>query len=53
MGQRASGGVVIVVRTPITVLILVASIYGCAAEQPQPILTPIEVKIPVATPVYC
>ena len=41
------------VRTPIAVLILVGSICGCAAEQPQPILTPVEVKVPVETPVYC
>jgi len=42
-----------VVRTFIVMLVVVASISGCAAEQPQPILTPIEVKVPVATPVYC
>ena len=33
-------------------LVMTASIAGCAAGQ-QPILTPIEVKVPVATPVYC
>ena len=53
MGQRASGRAGIVVRTQIAVLVLMASIYGCAAEQPQPILTPVEVKVPVATAVYC
>ena len=34
-------------------LVLMAPMFGCAAEQPQPILSPIEVKVPVATPVYC
>ena len=53
MGQRASGGAVVVVKTLVTVLMVPALLYGCAAEQPQPILTPIEVKVPVATPVYC
>ena len=53
MGQRASGGAGIVVRTQIAILVLLASISGCATEQPQPILTPVEVKVPVATPVYC
>jgi hypothetical protein len=53
MGQRASGGAVIVVRTLIALVVLGASICGCATEQPQPILAPVEVKVPVATPVYC
>jgi hypothetical protein len=53
MGQRASGRAGIVVRTQIAVVVLMAWIYGCATEQPQPILTPVEVKVPVATPVYC
>jgi hypothetical protein len=52
MGQRARAGVVVVVKTFILPLLLMASIGGCAAE-PQPILTPVEVKVPVATPVYC
>jgi hypothetical protein len=34
-------------------LIMTASIAGCAATPPRAILTPIEVKVPVATPVYC
>ena len=34
-------------------LVAVATISGCASAPPQPILTPIEVKVPVATPVYC
>ncbi len=53
MGERASGGVIVVVRTFIAMLVAVASISGCATRQQQPILTPIEVKVPVATPVYC
>ena len=53
LGQRASGGVGVVVRTQIAVLVLMGSISGCATAQPQPILTPVEVKVPVATPVYC
>ena len=53
MGQRASAGAVVVVRTFIVTLVLMAPIFGCAAEQPQPILTPIEVKVPVAIAVYC
>jgi hypothetical protein len=53
MGQRASGGAVVVVRTLVLTLALMTSVFGCAAIGPQPILTPIEVKVPVATPVYC
>jgi hypothetical protein len=29
------------------------ALLGCGAQSPQPILTPLEVKVPVATPVYC
>jgi hypothetical protein len=32
---------------------LMATLCGCASAPPAPILTPIEVKVPVATPVYC
>jgi hypothetical protein len=53
MGQRASGGVIVVVRTLVMMLVITAAISGCASEQPPAILTPIEVKVPVATPVYC
>lgn len=38
------------------VFILMAApllLVSCTATQPQPILTPVEVKVPVATPVYC
>jgi len=42
-----------VVKTMVMTLAMMVSIGGCAAEQAQPILTPIEVKVPVATPVYC
>jgi hypothetical protein len=52
MGQRAGGGAVIVVRKIIAVLVMLAAVGGCAAPA-QPILTPIEVKVPIATPVYC
>jgi hypothetical protein len=51
MGERARRGAVIVVKIFIA-LVATASIAGCAGGQ-QPILTPIEVKVPVATPVYC
>jgi hypothetical protein len=33
--------------------LVMASSGGCAMESAPPILTPIEVKVPVATPVYC
>ena len=36
----------------IPILICVGAIWGCAA-QPQPILTPVQVEVPIATPVYC
>jgi len=35
------------------VMVSIVALCGCSAEPPQPILTPIEVKVPVATPVYC
>ena len=28
-------------------------LVSCTSTQPRPILTPVEVKVPVATPVYC
>jgi hypothetical protein len=52
MGQRARGGAVVVVKTLIVSMSFLVSLAGCAAEQ-APILTPIEVKVPVATPIYC
>jgi hypothetical protein len=42
-----------VVRKIIAVLLMPAALGGCAAAPAQPILTPIEVKVPIATPVYC
>ena len=33
--------------------LLVVAIGGCSAQPPQPILTPVQVKVPVAVPVYC
>jgi hypothetical protein len=42
-----------VVKTIIVTMALMAGICGCASAPPPPILTPIEVKVPVATPVYC
>jgi hypothetical protein len=41
-----------VVSRRIAVGICIAAVCGCAA-QPQPILTPVEVQVPIATPVYC
>jgi hypothetical protein len=29
------------------------ALVGCSAQSPQSILTPLEVQVPVATPVYC
>jgi len=53
MGQHAGGSAVIVVKEIFALLLLPAAIGGCAAASAQPILTPIEVKVPIATPVYC
>jgi hypothetical protein len=52
MGQRARGGVIVVVNSRIASVICIGALWGCAA-QPQPILTPVEVQVPIATPVYC
>jgi hypothetical protein len=41
------------VRIAIATALMTVSIYGCAAEPAPPILTPVEVKLPIATPVYC
>src|SRR5579872_669619 len=51
MGQRASAGVVSVVKL-IALTLTAAIISGCTTA-PPPIETPVEVKVPVATPVYC
>ena len=40
------------VNSRLAVVIWIGAIWGCAA-QPEPILTPVEVKVPIATPVYC
>ena len=52
MGQRASGGVVFMVNKFSFAVAMALLIAGCAATT-RPILTPIEVKVPFATPVYC
>jgi hypothetical protein len=41
-----------VVRILIAALITTAVTSGCAGT-PPPILTPIEVQVPIATPIYC
>jgi hypothetical protein len=41
------------VKKIIVTLALMATLGGCASVPPAPILTPVEVKVPVATPVYC
>jgi len=40
------------VNPRIAIVIWIGAIWGCAA-QPEPILTPVEVQVPSATPVYC
>ena len=52
MGQRASGRVVFMVNRFSFAVAMALLIAGCAS-MPPPILTPVEVKVPVATPVYC
>ena len=37
----------------VTMVIITSALCGCASQPAQPILAPIEVKLPVATPVYC
>jgi hypothetical protein len=32
---------------------IMLTLSGCAAQPPAPILTPVEVQVPVAVPVYC
>jgi len=51
LGQRAGGGAVLVVNRLIA-LIMIGTMGGCATAA-QPILTPVEVKVPVAIPIYC
>src|SRR5271165_86201 len=53
MGQCASCGAIVVVKDVIIFIGLSVLIAGCASGPSQPILTPIEVKIPVPTPIYC
>jgi hypothetical protein len=53
MGQRASGGIGVVVRTRIISLAITMAVAGCATQAAPPILTPVEVRVPIATPVYC
>jgi hypothetical protein len=53
MGQRAGRGVVFMVRTLLSALTAATVVAGCGGGVPQPILTPIEVKVPIATPIYC
>ena len=52
MGQRAGRRVIVVVKRLAAVLIML-TLSGCAAQPQAPILTPVEVKVPVAVPVYC
>ncbi len=53
MGQRASGRVVVMVKIGCLIAVTLAAAAGCAGQPRNPAFTPIEVKIPVATPVYC
>jgi hypothetical protein len=41
------------VSARIAALLGLAMVCGCAAQPEQPLLTPVEVRIPIATPVYC
>jgi hypothetical protein len=53
MGQRASGGAVFMVNRFSFAVAMALLTGGCASTVSPPILAPIEVKVPVATPVYC
>jgi len=53
MGQRRGRGTGDVVRRTRGFAGLLALLTGCAGGQPQSLITPLEVKVPVPTPVYC
>ena len=40
------------VNSRIAIVMCVGAIWGCAAQS-EPVLTPVEVRVPIATPVYC
>ena len=40
------------VNSRIALVVCIGAMWGCAA-QAEPILTPVEVKVPIPTPVYC
>lgn len=52
MGQRASGGAVIMVNRLAFAVAIALLTAGCASTA-SPILTPIAVQVPVGTPIYC
>jgi hypothetical protein len=53
MGQRASAGAVFMVKVFFTLMAAPLLLATCASPQAGPILTPLAVNVPIATPVYC
>ena len=52
MGQRPGCGVVVMVMRLLITIAIGIGIASCATATPE-VLTPMEVKVPVATPIYC